>query len=270
MAAWESARSGDGYNRPAAALVARRGCSRVIAATAIDFQASGRNPRYGRIAHWIAGHLWSKRSGIESRSVSARHTATSPRSAPRLGRYRVTTWESGVEMESARFDDYFLGRPPLDTVTVRFLGDPNTMVANLMANGIDVAPTGIEVDAADELRKRSEGSCNQVEFFPRGNLRFIAIQHQPEYALPRLGLTNRGGYVNPQLDQLIDRFVVTTDERERLNLHRQLLQTIIGDVALMPLIWEVDLVAMPIGVSGPVGNGGVSTWNIYRWDKQPA
>ena len=351
-----------------------------------------------------------------------------------LGPYRLNRWQSGVETEFVRFDEYFLGRPPLDTVTVRYLSDPNTLVANLMASGVDVAPIGIDVDAAAELQRRWEGSGNQVQFFPRENLRFIEIQHRPEFALPRNALTtqtvraalyhvtdrqglnevlalglgapadswlrpnhelrellepsipqypydqnramrllteagwirgldgvalhepsgerleiqlwtqqsarsekelnviaggwesvgakierliippalsgdreyrsklpgagttgtspdsimtdryhsrsitstanrwvgnNRGGYSNPQLDSLVDRFVVAIDQRERLNLHRQLLQAILGDLALMPLIWEVEPVAMLRGISGPISNGGVSTWNMYRWDKMP-
>src|SRR5439155_15658999 len=51
---------------------------------------------------------------------------------------------------------------------------------------------GLDIDAAAELQRRWEGTGNQVRFFPRENLRFIEIQHRPEFALPRNGLTNRG------------------------------------------------------------------------------
>jgi len=78
---------------------------------------------------------------------------------------------------------------------------------------------------------------------------------------------NRGGYNSPRADAIIDRFVVAIDERERLTLHRELLEQLIGDVALMPLIWEVEPVAMLRGITGPASNGGVSTWNMYRWDR---
>jgi peptide/nickel transport system substrate-binding protein len=352
-----------------------------------------------------------------------------------LGAYRLVRWQPGIEIQFERYADYFLGRPPLDTVAVRFLSDPNTMVANILSGGIDVAPIGLDIDAAAELKRRWEGTGNQVAFFPRENLRFIEIQFRPEYALPRnalpnrsvraglyhvtdrqglnevlalglgapadswvrpnhesraqlesaipqypydqaraqqllaeggwtkgsdgvavhqasgerleiqlwtqqsaraekelnviadgwesvgarverliipaalsgdreyrsklpgLGTTgtspdaiktdryhsksitnsanrwvgnNRGGYLNPQADALIERFVVTIDERERANRERDLLQLLIGDVALMPLIWEVESVAMLRGISGPASNGGVSTWNMYQWDRQPA
>src|SRR4029434_4832978 len=40
-----------------------------------------------------------------------------------LGPYRVTNWELGSFIELARFDDYFAGRPPFDSVLVRFVHD---------------------------------------------------------------------------------------------------------------------------------------------------
>jgi hypothetical protein len=52
-------------------------------------------------------------------------------------------------------------------------------------------------------------------------------------------------------------------------VHRQPLQTVIGDIALMPLIREVEPVAMLRLVAGPVSNGGVSTSHMYRWNRQP-
>src|SRR6185436_20893684 len=56
----------------------------------------------------------------------------------RLGPYKLTRWERGSHLELARFEGYWRGVPPLDTVVVRFLNDPNTMVANVLAEAVDV------------------------------------------------------------------------------------------------------------------------------------
>ena len=40
-------------------------------------------------------------------------------------------------MELTRFDDYYQGRPPFDTVTVRFRLEPNTQVANILSGNVD-------------------------------------------------------------------------------------------------------------------------------------
>lgn len=122
-----------------------------------------------------------------------------------LGPYRLTSWDSGVQMEFARFDDYFLGRPPLDTVVVRFLADPNTMVANMLAGTLDaVLPEGVDLDAAAELKRRWEGTGNQVIVGLTGALRNVEIQHRPDLARPSNSWTNR---------QVRQAFFYATDRR---------------------------------------------------------
>ena len=55
-----------------------------------------------------------------------------------LGPYRIARWDDGVELQFDRFDGYYLGRPPLDTVVVRYIKDGNTMVANILSGTVDV------------------------------------------------------------------------------------------------------------------------------------
>jgi len=109
-----------------------------------------------------------------------------------LGPYRLARWESGSHVEFTRFDQYFLGRPPLDTVVVRFLGDSNTMVANILSGTVDILlPIGVEVEQAMEVKQRWEGTGNVVRAELRGSIREVNIQHRPEYARPISGLTNQ-------------------------------------------------------------------------------
>jgi peptide/nickel transport system substrate-binding protein len=107
-----------------------------------------------------------------------------------LGPYRLVRWETGSHLELAPFADYWRGRPPLDGVVVRFLGDPNTMVANILAGALDVvlAP-GVDLESALEVRQRWAGTGNQVLVGPSGTLRLLDFQLRPEYARPRGGLT---------------------------------------------------------------------------------
>jgi peptide/nickel transport system substrate-binding protein len=121
-----------------------------------------------------------------------------------LGPYRLINWERGSYMEFTRFDDYYRGRPPLDRVLIRFLGDPNTLVANILAGEVDVVlPSGVDVDAALEVRRRWEGTGHQVRFALQGTLWYLQMQFRPEYARPANGLTNRT--VRQALYQAIDR-----------------------------------------------------------------
>jgi peptide/nickel transport system substrate-binding protein len=78
---------------------------------------------------------------------------------------------------------------------------------------------------------------------------------------------NRGGYVNSEVDALIERVSVTIDQREAVPLHRQLLQTGLTDVALIPLYFDVSSIAMVKGVSGPKGGTTVES-NFFEWTKE--
>lgn len=109
-----------------------------------------------------------------------------------LGPYRLVKWEPGSHMEFTRFEDYFLGRPPLDVVVVRFLDDPNTLIAGVLSGAVDaILPPGIDVGAAVELRRQWEGTGNEVRFNVGDNFQNVQVQFRPEYARPTNGLTVR-------------------------------------------------------------------------------
>jgi len=109
-----------------------------------------------------------------------------------LGPYRVERWEEGSQIDFIRFDGYWQGRPPLDRVVVRQIPDANTMTANILAGDIDaIIPNALTLDAASELKQRWEGTGNQVYVFLEDQLRVLDIQHRPDVARPRNGLTSR-------------------------------------------------------------------------------
>ncbi len=59
-----------------------------------------------------------------------------------LGPYRLGEWVQGALTEGLAFDDYFLGRPRIDKVILRYFNDPNVIVASLLAGDIDVVGNG--------------------------------------------------------------------------------------------------------------------------------
>jgi peptide/nickel transport system substrate-binding protein len=108
-----------------------------------------------------------------------------------LGPYRLVAWEPGAQIELARFDDYWRGRPPLDRVIVRFLGDANTMVANVLSGAVDVVlPPAVAVESALEVRDRWQGTGNQVLIGPNPILYGLFVQLRPDIARPPNGITN--------------------------------------------------------------------------------
>jgi len=121
-----------------------------------------------------------------------------------LGAFKLASWEQGSHMEFVRNDDYYLGRPLLDRVILRFIPDPNTMVANILSEAVDVVlPTGVDLDAALEVRRRWEGTGNLIRSDVVGGLHQLEIQHRVENARPMFGLINRT--VRQAMYQAIDR-----------------------------------------------------------------
>jgi peptide/nickel transport system substrate-binding protein len=59
-----------------------------------------------------------------------------------LGPYRLGEWVQGSHTEGLAFDDYFLGRPKIDRVIMRYFQDANTLVANILAAEIDLVTIG--------------------------------------------------------------------------------------------------------------------------------
>jgi peptide/nickel transport system substrate-binding protein len=78
---------------------------------------------------------------------------------------------------------------------------------------------------------------------------------------------NQSGYVNPRYDEILDRLAVTIDPRERKPLLQEQQQILMGDIARMPLYWEVRSVLYLKGMKGDIFPYN-TTWNLQEWDKQ--
>ncbi|HEY3116729.1 MAG TPA: ABC transporter substrate-binding protein, partial [Chloroflexota bacterium] len=106
-----------------------------------------------------------------------------------VGPYKLDRWERGSQLDFSRFDDYYLGRPPFDRVIVKIIGDPQAEVANILSGTVDVVlPTGVDLDAALEVKKQWEGTGNVVRADLSGRPIEFEIQFRPETARPQNGL----------------------------------------------------------------------------------
>jgi peptide/nickel transport system substrate-binding protein len=75
-----------------------------------------------------------------------------------LGPYRLTAWELGSQMEATAFDGYFLGRPKIDRLVLRYMGDVNVMYAALNAGEIDMVPMGaFQADQFSLIKREYDG-----------------------------------------------------------------------------------------------------------------
>lgn len=99
------------------------------------------------------------------------------------GPFRVREFAQGEGVTLEKFDEYFLGRPKLDRIIIRFIGDNNAIVAGLLAGTVDVAgelPTEMAVRLADQWRQSSGGWVLSRQAF----WRFVGVQFHPEWGGP--------------------------------------------------------------------------------------
>jgi peptide/nickel transport system substrate-binding protein len=90
----------------------------------------------------------------------------------------LTNWERGSFIEAQAFDQYFLGRPQIDRLIIRYVGDVNALVANVLSGEIDIIPAGAQLDIGQMvvLRQAWESSNAGVTLFNPKSVRTLYLQ----------------------------------------------------------------------------------------------
>jgi peptide/nickel transport system substrate-binding protein len=95
-----------------------------------------------------------------------------------LGPYKVVAWEGGSHIEGQAFDQYALGRPKIDRLVIRFIGDVNVLVANLLAGAIDLAPLGVQLKPEQIVElQRTWGDKGEAYASPNA-MRVVHLQYR--------------------------------------------------------------------------------------------
>jgi peptide/nickel transport system substrate-binding protein len=103
------------------------------------------------------------------------------------GPFRLANWQPGASQTFTAFDDFYMGKPKIATVVVRFLTDNNTLLANVLSGGVDVAlPDGLSIESAAELKNGwgAPGTGNNVVIYADGRHYYVEFQHRPDFAKP--------------------------------------------------------------------------------------
>jgi peptide/nickel transport system substrate-binding protein len=90
------------------------------------------------------------------------------------GPYRLERWDPGVEMVVRAHPGFALGKPPTDQLRFRFITDPNTIVANLLAGTVDVAYHA-NIGFPQNQALEQSGWDGATEYW-RGTPRFLEFQ----------------------------------------------------------------------------------------------
>lgn len=94
------------------------------------------------------------------------------------GPYRLERWERGARIVGRAYLDWFRGPPRIETIEIRFITDPNTVLAHLLAGEVDLAWTPLvrfEISTAQQLwAARGEGYLKSWET----RLRYLEFQNR--------------------------------------------------------------------------------------------
>jgi MarR-like DNA-binding transcriptional regulator SgrR of sgrS sRNA len=77
-----------------------------------------------------------------------------------LGPYRIGRWVQGSFMEALAFDDYFLGRPKIDRLIIRYFTDATIIATNLLSGDLDLVAMG-SLKSEDLIPVRSAWEASQ-------------------------------------------------------------------------------------------------------------
>ena len=78
-----------------------------------------------------------------------------------LGPYKMSEWQRGSSIDVVANDDYFLGRPKIDRISLRYFGDTRSLIVATMAGHIDVVTVGsMKSEEAHVLRTEWEAAGN--------------------------------------------------------------------------------------------------------------
>jgi peptide/nickel transport system substrate-binding protein len=92
------------------------------------------------------------------------------------GPYRLESWQPGVELVARAHPGFVFGKPPVDRIIFKFMGDGTSIVANLLAGSLDAAfHNSIGFEESQELR---HAGWNGTYEYWRGNPRFMQFQQR--------------------------------------------------------------------------------------------
>jgi peptide/nickel transport system substrate-binding protein len=93
-----------------------------------------------------------------------------------LGPFRVERWEPGAFIEASAFPNYVFGRPRIGRLRLLFIGDPNTVLANLLSGAVDLTfDDAIRFQQGAILRKEWTTNGAVVFSYPQ-QVRYTEVQ----------------------------------------------------------------------------------------------
>jgi peptide/nickel transport system substrate-binding protein len=120
-----------------------------------------------------------------------------------LGAFQVSAFDPGEGITLQAYGGFFLGKPKIDTISVRVFRDEATLLASLFAGAVDLFPDpALQGQLASDLRQRWAADGGGTVFSRAGPTYFLSPQWRPGVQREPANLDVR---VRQALYQAIDR-----------------------------------------------------------------
>src|SRR5579871_2950894 len=94
--------------------------------------------------------------------------------------FKLTSFEEGEGLTFQAYDAYYLGRPHIDTVRIRFFEDPDTLYANLLSGTVDMfAAYALSQDQSFSMRDQWATTHDGTVYLLPGSIWFVSPQLRP-------------------------------------------------------------------------------------------
>jgi peptide/nickel transport system substrate-binding protein len=116
-----------------------------------------------------------------------------------------------------------------------------------------------------ELRAKSDSTGRNGQWDSSYWNRYLRAEIAVE---PRYAGANTGGYVNPVVEDLYQRWIGALEPNARMDIEANFHKLLIDELAYLPVVYDFELFAYRSNVNGPTPpgfEGGNTTWNVHTW-----
>lgn len=151
------------------------------------------------------------------------------------GPFRFTSWDKGVRLELAAFDDFALGRPSIDRLVFSIFGDPATAARAVFAGDADFIEM-VSFDDLEEAARHPDVRLITVRGYDYGFLSFNL--HTPDGRQPHPVLADKA--VRRALTMAVDRSALVK------NVHDSLARPALGPFSRSQWTADTTLRQLPL------------------------
>lgn len=119
------------------------------------------------------------------------------------GPFRLKEWVQGSHATVEAYEGYVLGRPRIDEIEVKFIPDPTTLVANILAGAVEL-PLGRGLSFEQMLQVRDRWQEGRVDLSPGGAIKVWPQMMNPTPAIVGDVRFRRAVYHGMNRQQLVD------------------------------------------------------------------